>query len=120
MASDNAPAPEAARPSPKPKTVRPVSRAPGEESVSESSLPPLKKTGPIRVLTRYFEYSGGNAHKFWEVSLAGASFTVRFGRIGNQGQTQSKLFPDGPAAKREIDRLIAEKLKKGYREKTVN
>jgi predicted DNA-binding WGR domain protein len=49
--------------------------------------------------------------------LPGHAFTVRFGRIGSPGQSQTKTFADEAKAKREADLLIAEKVKKGYVEK---
>jgi predicted DNA-binding WGR domain protein len=45
-------------------------------------------------------------------------FTVRFGRLGTVGQSQIKSFVDEQKAKHEADHLVAEKLKKGYQEKT--
>ena len=66
---------------------------------------------------RYFEFIDGSSRKFWEISLPENSFTVRFGRIGTPGQSQTKSFADEAAAKREADKLIAEKVKKGYVEK---
>jgi len=66
---------------------------------------------------RYFEFIGGASKKFWELSLDGEVFTVRFGRIGTLGQSQTKKFPDEAKARSEADNLIAEKLKKGYVEK---
>jgi predicted DNA-binding WGR domain protein len=58
--------------------------------------------------------SSGSSRKFWEISLSGNSFTVRFGRIGTAGQSQTKTFADEARAKREAENLVAEKLKKGY------
>jgi predicted DNA-binding WGR domain protein len=52
--------------------------------------------------------------KFWEVSTTGPEVTVRFGRIGTAGQTQVKSFADAAAAGRHAERLIGEKLRKGY------
>ena len=66
---------------------------------------------------RYFEFIGGSSRKFWEISVAGKSFTVRFGRIGTAGQSQTKTFADEAKAQREAEHLIAEKLRKGYVEK---
>lgn len=40
--------------------------------------------------------------------------TVRYGRIGTAGQTQTKTFSDEARATREVQKLIAEKVKKGY------
>ncbi len=62
---------------------------------------------------------GGNSSKFWEVSLKGNSITVCFGRIGSNGQTQTKAFADDATAARMAHRLIREKLGKGYQEKAT-
>jgi DNA ligase-1 len=65
-------------------------------------------------MLRHFEFIEGNSSKFWEVSVDGPEVTVRFGRIGTQGQTQTKPLPDSQSAARHAEKLIAEKLKKGY------
>ncbi|HKS38503.1 MAG TPA: AAA domain-containing protein [Verrucomicrobiae bacterium] len=79
--------------------------------------PPASRTPPSLApsgTTRRFEFIGGASRKFWEIAMDGNAFTVRFGRIGTAGQTQSKTFADAAQAKREADKLIGEKLKKGY------
>jgi uncharacterized protein (TIGR02996 family) len=43
---------------------------------------------------------------------------VTFGRVGTNGQAQTKEFPDAATATKERDKLVAEKLKKGYVETT--
>jgi len=65
---------------------------------------------------RYFEFIGGNSEKFWEICINGNEVTVRFGRIGTEGQTQIKTFPDAAAANRHAEKLIASKIGKGYAE----
>lgn len=74
-------------------------------------------------MKRYFEFIGadssrasGQAEKFWEISVSKADVTVRFGKIGANGQTTLKSLPDVATALREVEKLIAEKLKKGYSE----
>src|SRR5688572_27849206 len=62
-----------------------------------------------------YELVEGSSSKFWEVALAGAALTVRFGRIGTKGQEQTKRFGSSGEAKKAYDKLIAEKTKKGYR-----
>ncbi|MFN8659019.1 MAG: DUF4253 domain-containing protein [Candidatus Obscuribacterales bacterium] len=69
-------------------------------------------------MMRRFEFSMGGSDKFWEVELSGTELTVRFGRMGTNGQTQTKSFPSAAAAQKEYDKLIAEKLNKGYVEVT--
>jgi cell wall assembly regulator SMI1/predicted DNA-binding WGR domain protein len=54
------------------------------------------------------------AQKFWAVRLDGSSFTVRFGKQGTEGQEQVKSFADDAAARKEFDKLVASKVKKGY------
>jgi predicted DNA-binding WGR domain protein len=63
---------------------------------------------------RRFEYIGGGSEKFWEIDRAGASVTVRFGRIGTAGQTQVKDLGSDPAATAHVAKLIAETVKTGY------
>ena len=52
--------------------------------------------------------------KFWEGSVEGATLTVRFGRIGTAGQTKVKDFPSAAAADKELQKVAADKRKKGY------
>lgn len=74
---------------------------------------------------RYFEFVGNDAQrgvtssKFWEVEVTDNELTVRFGKIGAEGQTTVKTFPSAEAANSEAEKLIAAKTKKGYSEKSV-
>lgn len=67
-----------------------------------------------------YELIEGTSSKFWDIALAGAGFTVRFGRIGTEGQTRSTSFPSAAAAYVEYEKLVQEKLKKGYTEVAVS
>jgi uncharacterized protein (TIGR02996 family) len=67
---------------------------------------------------RTFEFRDGKSNKFWNIELQGTAFTVTFGRIGAAGQTQKKEFADAAKAQREHDKLVKEKLAKGYVETT--
>jgi predicted DNA-binding WGR domain protein len=64
----------------------------------------------------YLELSedDGKSHKFYEVVIDGAKLTIRFGRIGDTGQTQVKEFPSADKARAEATKKLAEKAKKGY------
>jgi len=76
---------------------------------------PLPESGDAAaVAPRRFELVAGGSRKFWEITVEGNAFTVRFGRIGTAGQAQTKTFADPARAAREADALIAEKLGKGY------
>jgi predicted DNA-binding WGR domain protein len=61
-----------------------------------------------------YEFSEGSSNKFWEINLSGKSFTTTYGKIGTSGQTTIKTWKDNAEAKKEYDKLIAEKTKKGY------
>ncbi len=65
---------------------------------------------------RRFEFVDDKSNKYWEIQLHGKSFTVCWGRIGTAGQTQTKDFATDDKAQHEYQKLIDEKLKKGYEE----
>ena len=67
-------------------------------------------------MVRRFEFVGGSSAKFWEVDVAGVSVTIRYGRLGTEGQRLVKPFSDVSQAQCHAEKLIAEKLGKGYRE----
>ncbi len=69
---------------------------------------------PVAGIARY-ELVEGNSSKFWEIELQGDSFTTSYGRIGSAGQSTSKSFESEEKAKAEYDKLVAEKVKKGYK-----
>lgn len=66
--------------------------------------------------TRRFEYKDDKSWKFWEISVSGSGLTVCYGKIGTDGQTQSKKFADAAMAEKQAKKLIAEKVSKGYQE----
>lgn len=61
-----------------------------------------------------YEFSEGTSNKFWEINLSGKSFTTTYGKIGTSGQTTIKQWKSEAEAKKEYEKLIAEKTKKGY------
>ena len=61
-----------------------------------------------------YEFTEGTSNKFWEINLSGKSFTTTYGKIGANGQTTIKKFSSDADAKKEHDKLVAEKVKKGY------
>ena len=89
------------------KTLASVStKAPAAAASSSSSV------GTSAV--RHFEFVEGKSSKFWEISVDGCEVTVRFGRIGSAGTNKVKTHADAKTARREADRLIAEKTDNGY------
>jgi predicted DNA-binding WGR domain protein len=59
-------------------------------------------------------YMDATSSKFWNIELSGNSHTVTYGRIGTTGQTATKSFPSEDAARKDMDKLIREKVGKGY------
>ena len=66
--------------------------------------------------TRRFELIEGTSSRFWEIDVEGAEHTVRFGRIGAEGQANTKTFRSTDEADADAARLIRDKTRKGYRE----
>jgi predicted DNA-binding WGR domain protein len=64
--------------------------------------------------TRHFEFKDDKSAKFWEIIQAGETIMVRYGKTGTNGQSQEKAFADAAAAGKHAEKLIAEKLGKGY------
>ena len=66
---------------------------------------------------RHFEFVEGSSKKFWEIWMDGNSFCTKYGRIGTDGQETVKEFDTLDKAKKEYEKIVAEKVKKGYVEK---
>ena len=65
-------------------------------------------------MKRELVYMDAKSSKFWNIELAGPTYTVKYGRIGTDGQLVTKSFPDEATARKEMEKLIKEKLGKGY------
>lgn len=65
-------------------------------------------------MKRELVYMDAKSSKFWNIELAGNAYTVKYGRIGTEGQTLTKSFADENTALREAEKLVKEKLGKGY------
>lgn len=66
---------------------------------------------------RCFEFLEGSSSKFWSIALSGNDVTVRYGRIGTNGQEKTKSFPNSSAAQQYYEQIVDEKVGKGYEEK---
>ena len=99
-----APKPEGPKGQKKSPPTRGASAASGGEATQDASG------------KRHFEFQEGTSSKFWEVELCGNSVTTRWGRIGSEGQSKTKEFDDPVKAKAEYDKLVKEKVGKGYTE----
>ncbi|MDC0834790.1 molybdenum metabolism regulator [Leptolyngbya valderiana BDU 20041] len=56
----------------------------------------------------------GVSHKFYEVTVEGTQVTIRYGRIGDSGRTQTSDYPTPEKAKAAAAKKIKEKTRKGY------
>jgi len=68
------------------------------------------------VISRDFELVEGASNKFWKITVDGVDQTVHYSRTGTAGQTQTKTFASAELARASGEKLIAEKLRKGYSE----
>ncbi|MFI6762289.1 DUF4132 domain-containing protein [Micromonospora sp. NPDC050417] len=68
---------------------------------------------------RNFQFVSGDSAKYWRVNRDGSTVIVQFGRVGANGTSQAKEFPDEEAAAAHVDKCVAEKLRKGYVEVTA-
>ncbi len=67
-----------------------------------------------RMPRREFQLIEGTSKKFWTIELDGTTHTVQFGRIGTAGQTQTKQFKTPEEAQKAYEKLVREKVSKGY------
>jgi predicted DNA-binding WGR domain protein len=61
-----------------------------------------------------YEFVEGSSSKFWLIALTGKSFTTTYGRIGGSGASTTKSFSSPAEAAKEYEKLIGEKVRKGY------
>jgi predicted DNA-binding WGR domain protein len=73
-------------------------------------------TPPESTTVRVFLCTEGDFRKFWRVHVAECVQTVCYGRIGTDGHQLTKTFESETAARQATEKLISQKLGKGYRE----
>ena len=87
-------------------------RAQGDRINVKHKVNPKTRTTEVRL----FEFVDAMSSKYWEVSIIDKGLVIRFGKSGTNGQTQRKEFASVFEASKQADKLISEKLRKGYRE----
>jgi predicted DNA-binding WGR domain protein len=65
-------------------------------------------------MKRSFFYQDDRSNKFWTIELQGTVCVTTHGRVGAEPRQTRKEFASDDAAKRECEKLIASKLRKGY------
>lgn len=68
----------------------------------------------------YLELSNPDTgeHKFYEITEAGLTYTIRYGRIGTPGQSKTTTCDTDTALRKAVDKVLAEKENKGYESAT--
>lgn len=67
-------------------------------------------------MARRFELVDGKSSKFWEIEQVGTELNISWGRIGTNGQQQTKSFDTDAKATVALGKLVTEKTGKGYAE----
>lgn len=63
---------------------------------------------------RYFINQDGFSNKFWNVEIQDKTQIITFGKISTQGRQNTKEFETVEECQQETEKLIFQKLKKGY------
>jgi predicted DNA-binding WGR domain protein len=85
----------------------------------QDATPPPPAAPEVAGHTRALRFEQGTSRKFWRASVHGAELRVTYGRIGSAGQNNNKQFDNAERALRELNKLVDEKLRKGYTEDGV-
>jgi predicted DNA-binding WGR domain protein len=65
-------------------------------------------------MKHYLTFKDEKSNKFWQIEASGKSFTVTYGKSGTAGSSQTKTFGSESECQKEAEKLLNEKLKKGY------
>jgi predicted DNA-binding WGR domain protein len=67
-------------------------------------------------MKKYLKYIDGNSDKFWQIEVTGLEYTVTYGKNGTSGTSQTKSFSTDEECLKSAEKVLAEKVKKGYSE----
>lgn len=59
-------------------------------------------------------YQDSSSNKFWKINQTGNSYVVTYGKVGTVGAVKTKTFDSEEECRKEADKLIRSKMKKGY------
>ena len=62
----------------------------------------------------HLEFKKGKSSKFWRLKISGCTTIVTFGKIGTDGQTDTKIHANEAEARSFAEKIQAEKERKGY------
>jgi DNA ligase-1 len=101
-----------APPKKKAKKAKKKAQKKAKKKVEKEAQSAEAVAGPVR----YFEFNSGTSNKFWEITMDGSTFWVRYGRIGSEGQRRAKVYGDVATATAAAEKLVSQKTGKGYTE----
>jgi predicted DNA-binding WGR domain protein len=67
-------------------------------------------------MKKHLKYIDGTSDKFWQIEVTNNKFTVTYGKNGTSGVSQIKSFDTNEDCMKAAEKLLAEKIKKGYSE----
>lgn len=102
-----------------PKAEAPVKKA-GASKRKISDVEPvpavnLKSSGPSSITNFYLTCTTGGSNKFYEAIQNGCKVSFRYGKTGSAGATSFKVFSTAAEAQTNLQQVLNEKLKKGYK-----
>lgn len=65
---------------------------------------------------KHFHFQQGKSDKFWRIAQRDLDIIVHYGRTGTKGQKVTKSYDSEVRAKKEMNKLISEKTRKGYQQ----
>lgn len=65
-------------------------------------------------MKKAYTYEDGKSNRFWWIDYSGCDFVVNYGKIGFAGKYEIKSFDSEEQCAKQAEKLIAQKLKKGY------
>jgi predicted DNA-binding WGR domain protein len=91
-----------------------------EEIESSASIPAIVETPAAATPYDHLTFhrlinAEGETSRFWESALDGCKLIVSYGRVGTKGQVHVKTFAKETTAQLEKDKMIKEKMNKGYK-----
>ncbi|WP_316633431.1 DUF6493 family protein [uncultured Flavobacterium sp.] len=67
-------------------------------------------------MKKNLKYIDGNSDKFWDIEVTELNYTVTYGKNGTSGTSQTKSFATNEECLKMAEKILAEKIKKGYSE----
>ena len=81
-----------------------------------SLILPLHSLTIVEEETDYIQYKDAKTEKFWEGEAIGCSYTIKYGKMGTNGHEATTEFSSADEAVAKFEKVVKEKLEKGYKE----